>query len=110
MCKVPQSILYFNSLLSEFIDTVLQTFVGRVFVTFVDKLSRTFIISSHTITESPTALHFKYLLISQMLVLGCHLKPFVHMQDLLHSHSYLLSFPFPFELLVKLLSFLLKLC
>ena len=54
---------------SEFIETVLVAFVGIVFVTIFDTPSVAFIISSQTITEV-SAIHFKYLPLSQMNVVG----------------------------------------
>ena len=75
MCRISRSMLYLTFLSSEFIEIVLMTFVnivfvifaGIVFVTFV--LSVAFIISSHTIFKSSRTI-FKYLLFSQMHVLG----------------------------------------
>ena len=74
LSKIYQSITFLSS---EFIGTVFVTcvyivFGGTVLVRFIDALLMTFIISSHTITSSSTTL-FKYLLSSQMHMLGLQL-------------------------------------
>ena len=56
-------------LLWLFIEAVLVTFFAIAFVFFVDTISMTVIILSHSITEV-SALPFKYLLFSQIYVLG----------------------------------------
>ena len=65
-----KAISYF--LLWQFIEAVLVTFVAIVFVIFVAIVSITIRISSHSVTEVPAIL-FKYLLFSQIHVLGFQL-------------------------------------
>ena len=59
-------------LLRQFIEAVLVTFVAILFAIFVDTISITVIFSSHSITEV-SAILFKYLLLSQIHVLGFQL-------------------------------------
>ena len=66
-------------LLWQFTEAVLVTFVDMVFVIFVDRISITYIISSHSITEVSPIL-FKYLLFSQIHVLGFQLQSFLHLR------------------------------
>ena len=61
------TISYF--LLRKFIKAVLKAFVDIIFVFFVDILSIPIIISSHFVNEVTVTL-FKYLLFSQIHVLG----------------------------------------
>ena len=72
VCKIKQSILYLIFSLSEFINTISMIFADIAFVTIVDRPSIMLIISSQIITESSTIL-FKYLLFSQIHVLGFQL-------------------------------------
>ena len=65
VCKIKQPLIF---LLLQYIDT----FVAIVSVFFVDTISVTDIISSHSITEV-SAIIFKYLLFSQIHVLGFQL-------------------------------------
>ena len=67
------AISYF--LLYQYIEALLVTIVATVFVIFVDKISITIIISSHSVTEV-SATPFKYLLFSQIHVLGFHNNTF----------------------------------
>ena len=76
---------YVTFLSSEFIETVLVTFFDVVFVAFVDMLLATFIISSLAITALSTTL-FKYLLFSQIHVLGFQLQSIFQVRYFLHSH------------------------
>ena len=64
------AISYF--LLRKFIKPVLKAFVDIIFVFFVDILSIPIIISSHLVNEVTVTL-FKYLLFSQIYVLGFQL-------------------------------------
>ena len=64
------AISYFS--LRQFIEAVVVTFVFILFVIFVDTISITVIFSSHLITEV-SAILFKYLLLSQIHVLGFQL-------------------------------------
>ena len=70
--NIYKSILYLTYLSSEFIDTVLVTFVDIVFTTFVDILFVAFIILSVTIA-GVSAILFKYIQFSQILMLGFQL-------------------------------------
>ena len=74
-------LFYHQKLLAEYLShlAVFMTFVGIVFVTFVNTLSVTFAILLHTITDS-SAIPFRYLLFSQICVLGFRLKSFLHLQ------------------------------
>ena len=74
--KIVQSILSFTFSSSEFIDTAVMTFVDIVFLTFANVLFVTLIISLQAVTESSKIL-FKFLLFSQIHVLGFLLLSFV---------------------------------
>ena len=82
--------LYITFLLSAFIDTKLITFVGIVFVTFNATISINFIISSHITTKSSTML-FKYLLFSQIHVLGFQ-PQFFYMKNTFYTHIEIFHF------------------
>ena len=68
LCKIQQSTLYLTFLLRQIIDT----FVDIEFFIFVDTISITDITSSNAITEV-AAILFKYLLFSQIHVVGLQL-------------------------------------
>ena len=77
VCKIQQSLTFLQQ---QFIDAVVVTFVAMVlifvvtiaFVFYVDTISITITISSHLVTEVSATL-FKYLLFSQIYVLGFQL-------------------------------------
>ena len=60
-------------------------FGAIVLAFFVDTIFTTDIISSHEITEV-SATHFKYLLFSQVHMLGFQLLSFLQLRFFLHSH------------------------
>ena len=69
LCKIKQFALSFSFLSSEFLGTVLVTFDYVVFVTCVDRIFIKLMISLRIITQS-TKIIFKYILSSQICVLG----------------------------------------